>query len=209
MAPLRAGQALATGGTTLYSGGGFLGRVCTVLDFGFLFKTSKDGVLGCYAANNAAFVRELRCAVRPPDGPMRCHCYAHAQTLKRIGKPVLHVPEALVWHEFPPLFSERLRRGYDLVAESWVDPTLKPERWHNAGWWKIYKLYRQNLRLDWQRIVAAPPELHLSGFRKYPAIVLAALLRLIDMAGARRAIRDTPKYLDAADNLKLNKLHPN
>lgn len=194
LAPLRAGRALATGGITLYDGDSLLARVSSVIDFGFLFNP-EGGRLPCYASNNVAFERDLRCDVRPPDGPLRCHCFAHAQTLLRRGTPVMLVPAALVWHELPSLMKERLRRGYDHVAASWVDEELRPEQWQHHRVLRLARLFFRNLRHDWRRMRHAPAQLRLQGLSRIPAIGLAAGLRLIELRGAWQAIRETPARL--------------
>lgn len=194
LAPLRGGQALATGGLTLYGGDSLLARVSSLIDFGFLFNP-QGGRLTCYASNNVAFERDLRCQVRPPDGPLRCHCFAHAQTLLRRGTPIMLVPAALVWHELPALMKERLRRGYDHVAASWVDVALRPEQWQRHRALRLARLYFRNLRHDWRRMRHAPVQLRLQGWRRIPAIGLAAWLRLIELRGAWQAISETPARL--------------
>ncbi len=114
LSPLRRGEAQATGGFTRYDGG-YMAAVATVLDFGFLLPRGRR-VLGCYASNNCGFKRDLLADVPIPAGPMRCRCFAHAQTLLRHGTPVTMVPEAAVRHEVQPFFRERYRQGYDAVA---------------------------------------------------------------------------------------------
>lgn len=190
IAPLRDGRASATGGVTLYSGSSLLARVSTLVDFGFLFNPP-GGHLTCYASNNVAFERQLRCEVRPPDGPLRCHCYAHAQILLRQGRPVTLVREALVWHELPPLLKERLRRGYDHVAASWVDTGLDARRWMRRRGLRLAQLLFSNLRRDWRRMQHAPEQLRLHGWRRVPALGLASVLRLIELAGAWQAVQAT------------------
>lgn len=197
VAPLRSGTALATGGLTLYAGDSLLTHVSSLLDFGFLFNP-KEGKLPCYASNNVAFDRELRCEVRPPDGPLRTHCFAHAQILLRRGTPIMHVPTAQVWHELPALMKERLRRGYDHVGASWVDASLRPEQWLANPALRLARLYFRHLRLDWRRMRHAPAQLRLRGWRRIPAIGLAACLRLIELRGAWQAIRETPARLEAS-----------
>jgi hypothetical protein len=196
LAPLRTGKVLATGGVTIYAGDSLLARVSSLIDFGFLFN-SAGSKLTCYASNNVAFTRDLRCSVPPPDGPLRCHCFAHAQALLRRGTPVMLVPDALVWHELPPLMKERLRRGYDHVAAGWVDPALRPEQWLTHRISRLAKLYFRNLGHDWRRMRHAPAQLRLRGWRRIPAIGLAAWLRLIELRGAWQAIRETPARLES------------
>lgn len=185
--PIRRGEASATCGTTLYEGSGLLRALTTVMDFSFV-TAARGGPVGCYPGNNAAFVRELRATVCPPEGPMRCRCYAHAQHLLRSGNPVLHVEDALVWHESPPLFRERFRRGYDLVAACWVDPLLPQARWLRWSVLAAPLFYGWALRWDWRTLDAGHPRLALSGWRRPAAKALAPLLRLLDLAGMARAL---------------------
>jgi hypothetical protein len=184
LSALRSGRA-ATGGFTRYDGG-FLGAIGSVLDFGFLLPV-ESRVLDCYAFNNSGFRREVMLAVPPPEGAMRCRCYPHAQRLRRRGSPVWMVPQARVRHERQPLFRERYRQGFDMVAARWVDPELP-----GAGLLKLGPLaapvFYGHVVRDWQRLVSSRRDLELAWWQVVPAAVLAALSRLIDLAGIVRAL---------------------
>ncbi|MGE0661081.1 MAG: glycosyltransferase [Reyranellaceae bacterium] len=187
LAPLREGRGAASAGVTRYEGTTLLRRVMSVLDFGYLLAAEADE-LGCYASNNCAFTREIRVEVPAPDGPMRCTCYAHAQQLTRSGRPLVRAPEAVAVHALPPVFKERWRRGYDLVAACWVNPELAETRWLRLGVLAAPLFIAANLAEDWRRLgrVAGPwgwsPAVLLG------ARALAAVLRLIDFGGTVRAL---------------------
>lgn len=189
--PIRRGEALATCGTTLYEGGGIVAALSSVLDFGFVAEGT-GGPVGCYTSNNVAFARALRVAVCPPTTPLRCACYAHAQTLARRGQPVWHVPQALVWHEPPPFFKERLRRGHDLVGVCWTDPLLREARWLRRGVWAAPLFYADALRHDWRRAWRARGVPALHGWRRMVVMALIPLARLVDAVGIVGALRAGP-----------------
>lgn len=184
LAALRSGHA-ATGGFTRYDGG-FLGAIGSVLDFGFLLPV-EPRVLECYAFNNSGFRRDVMLHAPPPDGPMRCRCYAHAQRLRRRGLPVWMVPEARVRHERQPFFRERYRQGFDTVAARWVDPELPGARLLRVGPLAAPIFYGHVVR-DWQRLVGSRRDLELTWWQLLPAAVLTALSRLVDLAGMVRAL---------------------
>ena len=184
LAALRSGRA-ATGGFTRYDGG-FLGAIGSVLDFGFLLPV-EPRALDCYAFNNSGFRRDVMLHAPPPDGPMRCRCYAHAQRLRRRGLPVWMVPEARVRHERQPFFRERYRQGFDMVAARWVDPELPGARLLRVGPLAAPIFYGHVIR-DWQRLVRSRRDLELAWWQLVPAAVLAALSRLVDLAGIVRAL---------------------
>ena len=184
LAALRSGRA-ATGGFTRYDGG-FLGAIGSVLDFGFLLPV-EPRVLACYAFNNSGFRRDVMLDAPPPEGPMRCRCYAHAQRLRRRGLPVWLVPEARVRHERQPFFRERYRQGFDMVAARWVDPELAGTRLLRIGPLAAPIFYGHVIR-DWQRLVGSRRDLELEWWQIVPAAVLAALSRLVDLAGMVRAL---------------------
>ena len=184
LAALRSGRA-ATGGFTRYDGG-FFGAIGSVLDFGFLLPV-EPRELDCYAFNNSGFRRDVMLAAPPPDGQMRCRCYAHAQRLRRRGQPVWMVPEARVRHERQPFFRERYRQGFDMVAARWVDPELPGARLVKAGPLAAPIFYGHVVR-DWQRLAESRRDLELAWWQLVPAAVLAALSRLVDLAGMVRAL---------------------
>jgi NADPH-dependent ferric siderophore reductase len=184
LAALRSGRA-ATGGFTRYDGG-FLGAIGSVLDFGFLLPV-EPRVLDCYAFNNSGFRRDVMLEAPPPDGQMRCRCYAHAQELRRRGLPVWMVPEARVRHERQPFFRERYRQGFDMIAARWVDPALPGARLLKAGPLAAPIFYGHVVR-DWRRLLRSRRDLELTRWQLLPAAVLAALSRLVDLAGMVRAL---------------------
>jgi Glycosyl transferase family 2 len=181
---LRSGRA-ATGGFTRYDGG-FLGAIGSVLDFGFLLPL-EERVLDCYAFNNSGFRRDVMLEAPPPEGAMRCRCYAHAQLLQRRGSPVWMVPEARVRHERQPFFRERYRQGFDMIAARWVDPELP-----GAGLLKLGPLaapvFYGHVVRDCHRLWSSRRDLELASWQVVPAATLAALSRLVDLAGIVRAL---------------------
>jgi hypothetical protein len=184
LAALRSGRA-ATGGFTRYDGG-FLGAIGSVLDFGFLLPV-EPRALDCYAFNNSGFRRDVMLQAPPPEGPMRCRCYAHAQRLRRRGSPVWMVPEARVRHERQPFFRERYRQGFDMIAARWVDPGLPGARLLRIGPLAAPIFYGHVIR-DWQRLFGSRRDLELAWWQLVPAAALAALSRLVDLAGMVRAL---------------------
>jgi glycosyltransferase involved in cell wall biosynthesis len=185
LAALRGGRG-ATGGLTRYDGG-FLGAVGSILDFGFLLP-AEPRVLGCYAFNNAGFERELFLAEPPPNGPMRCRCYAHAQRLLRRRDGVWMVPEAKVRHERQPFFRERYRQGFDAVAACWTDPELRAARFLKLGLLGAPLFYADAIRNDWRRLVNGRLTLELASWQVPIAAALMPIFRLVDLAGAARAL---------------------
>jgi hypothetical protein len=192
LAPLRRGEAIATGGLTRYPEG-LLQDACSVLDFGFLFDALEQRTLGCYAFNNVAFDRAALLAHPVPEGPMRCLCYAHAQLLERLGQPVRLVPEARVVHAATPFVKERLRRGYDLVAACWANPALRESAWLDAGLLAAPRFYWHNLQLDWKRTGRARRFFGWSAARAAAVAALPPLLRLTDLVGMVRALAGGPE----------------
>ena len=184
LAALRSGRP-ATGGFTRYDGG-FLGAIGSVLDFGFLLPV-EERVLDCYAFNNSGFRREVMLGIPPPEGEMRCRCYAHAQLLQRRDSPVWMVPQARVRHERQPFFRERYRQGFDMVAARWVDPELPGAGLLKLGPFAAPIFYGHVLR-DWQRLWTSRRDLELAAWQVVPAAALAALSRLVDLAGIVRAL---------------------
>jgi hypothetical protein len=184
LAALRSGRA-ATGGFTRYDGG-FLGAIGSVLDFGFLLPV-EERALDCYAFNNSGFRRDVMLEAPPPEGAMRCRCYAHAQMLQRRGSPVWMVPQARVRHERQPFFRERYRQGFDMVAARWVDPAL-PGAWLLKIGPMAAPIFYGHVIRDWQRLWRSRCDLELAWWQVVPAAALAALSRLVDLAGIVRAL---------------------
>ncbi|MGH2955389.1 MAG: glycosyltransferase family 2 protein [Solirubrobacterales bacterium] len=187
--PIVEGQAVVTTGMTRYEGG-FLPRVATVLDFGFLLPARARPV-GCYASNNAAFLTESLLEVRP-EGELRCNCFAHSQVLARRGTPPQLVPTARVIHEFPPIRPERLRRGYELVAAAQQDPELREARWLRFGLLSTPLFLLYNLQLDVRRLVSGGADSGLGGAQRLAALPVIVALRLIDLRGIVAALRGRP-----------------
>ena len=97
------------------------------------------------------------------------------------------VPEARVRHERQPFFRERYRQGFDMVAARWVDPELSGASLLKVGPLAAPIFYGHVVR-DWQRLVGSRRELELAWWQLVPAGALAALSRLIDLAGIMRAL---------------------
>lgn len=207
LAPLQSGAAEVTAGTTFYEAETLWSQTLSIMDFGFLLESS-GGPIGCYASNNVAFVRARWLQTAPPAGPLRCTCYAHTQQLARQNALVIHLPLAVLRHELPTLFAERWRRGYDLVAVCWADPHLRDARWLRYGVLAAPIFYAQNLALDWRRMSIGTSRFGWSSSKRLAAIGLAALIRLIDLAGIVRALilgpaRRWSAYGTAADRDNL------
>jgi hypothetical protein len=184
--PLRSGSAVVVGGFARYPGGLF-SAVLTVLDFGFLLPRS-DRPLGCYASNNSAFLRDVLLDRPEPSGPMRCLCYAHAQSLGRSGFPVRLAAKAGVLHARPPFLRERLRQGYDMVAACWVDSELRESRWLWLGPAAAPLFYRRAVKLDWRRLRKSFRDLNLRGWQVPLAALMPPCLRLLDLVGILAAL---------------------
>jgi glycosyltransferase involved in cell wall biosynthesis len=121
LAPIRAGQAEATGGLTVYDDPSAAGIAASIMDFGYAWD-DPHGRMGCYSSNNVAFSRTVRCDIPVAASDLRCNCYAHTQELWRRGKRVQFVPQAVTLHEPPDVASERYRRGWDVIAACWSNP---------------------------------------------------------------------------------------
>jgi Glycosyl transferase family 2 len=189
-APIRSGAAVGTAGFTSYEGG-WLSRVLSVMDFGFLLPRSEHD-LGCYASNNAAFAMDALAETPAPEGDMRCRCYAHAQMFARKGTPVRLAPAAEVKHEAVPLVKERLRRGWDLVTAARVDPELREARWLRAGVVAAPLFYVDALRWDVRRTLTGGGEFGLGRLGRILAIPVMAAVRLVDLVGIAAALRGRP-----------------
>lgn len=181
-------------GTTLYEGDGPLRFASSVLDFGFLLD-HPGGNAGCYASNNVAFRREARVSTPIVQGALRCACYLHAQAFSRAGTPLRHVDDsaALVRHEFPPLLDERLRRGYDAVAVTWVDPNVIEARYFaghrlRAATVGVARFLRANLARDRHRWREMRTYVTVSNTSARVAAVVIVTLRLLEVLGVWRAL---------------------
>lgn len=203
--PLRSGAAMATAGFAWY-GDGFWLKLQWLLDFGFLLPR-QDRAMGCYPSNNSAFVRELLLRIPEPDGPMRCRCYAHAQLLARMAAPVMLVADAVVTHEPPPFFRERLRQGYDMVAACWVDPGLHEARWLRYGIAAAPLFYRRRVELDWRALRKYGEQAALGPMQRavaYPLIAISRLLDAIGMIGALAAGPAARRLFDWSSRSRRN-----
>ena len=182
---LRAG-AHATTGVTRYDGG-WRSAVESILDFGFMFPPRARWV-DCYGSNNSGFRRDTLIATPPPQGPMRCTCYAHARELKRRGTPVRLVPDAKTRHEPQPLVAERYRQGFDTIASCWIDTSLPEARLLRLGVAAAPLFYARAVVNDWRRLLQSRRELGLASWQAVVSLPLFPLLRLIDLAGMVRAL---------------------
>ena len=189
-APIRERGVSGTAGFTTYEGG-WLSRVLSVMDFGFLLPRT-ERTLGCYASNNAAFAADALAETPAPEGDMRCRCFAHAQQFERKGTPMWLAPSAVVKHEEVPLVKERLRRGWDLVTAARVDPALREARWLRAGVIAAPLFYVDALRWDVRRALSAGADVGLGPAGRLAALPLMAALRLVDLVGIVAALRGRP-----------------
>jgi Glycosyl transferase family 2 len=188
--PILAGEAVATTGFTAYEGG-WLSRVLTVMDFGFLLPLRSHPV-GCYVSNNSAFEAEALARTPVPDGELRCRCYAHGQCFERQGEPIQLAPEAAVRHERVPLLAERLRRGWDLVGAARDDPALREAEWLRYGVRAAPLFWRDAIRWDRRRLRESGEDVGLRGISKRLALPVMVALRLIDFVGIVAALRGRP-----------------
>jgi Glycosyl transferase family 2 len=189
-APIRSRSAIGTAGFTQYEGG-WLSRVLSVMDFGFLLpRTEHD--LGCYASNNAAFAADALAETPAPEGDMRCRCYAHAQLFERRGTPIRLAPGAEVRHEAVPLVKERLRRGWDLVMAARVDSELREARWLPAGILAAPLFYADAFRWDARRALSGGGDFGLGPIGRILALPVMAGVRLVDLVGIVAALRGRP-----------------
>lgn len=186
---LRAG-AKAVGGYTRYDGG-YRAALESIMDFGFLYPC-RERVLECYAFNNSGFNREAMLATPAGSPYLRCACYQHAQDFKRIGTPVMMVPEARVLHEQQPLVRERTRQGFDKVAAAWADPHVREARWLKGRALVVLLFYAMDLFLDWRRLAQARQPLGLSRLAGLSMFPLFPFFRLLDFWGMLRALLGGP-----------------
>jgi glycosyltransferase involved in cell wall biosynthesis len=185
LAALRNG-AHASSGLTRYDGG-FLAGLESVLDFGFLLPEAPRA-LPCYASNNTGFRREILLETPAPDGPMRCNCYAHAQLLLKRGTPARMTPGARVTHERQAFFAERFRRGFDLVAACWVNPSLPETRLLRLGVLATPFFYFREVANDLNRLRTGHRELGIRSWQLPVAAALLPFMRLADVPGIVRAL---------------------
>jgi hypothetical protein len=180
----------ATGGFTRYDGG-FLAAVESILDFGFMIPP-KRRTMACYASNNVGFRRSTLLTHRYPEGQLRCNCYAHAQELQRLGRPVVLIPEARVLHRVQPFFVERFRQGFDRVAACWANPSLRERSWLALGIFAAPLFYAEEVLLDYRRMFAGYRDLGVSFWALPITLVLFPVFRLVDLAGIVNALASRP-----------------
>jgi glycosyltransferase involved in cell wall biosynthesis len=190
VAALRKGAA-ATSGLTRYEGG-FLQKLLTVLDFGFLLP-AREREVRCYASNNAGFRRESLEACPIPTGPLRCECYYHADLLRRRGTPARMVPDAAGTHERQPFWEERVQRGHDQVAACWVNPELPERRLLKLGPLAAPLFLGRDIALDLRRLWRGRRDLGLGRAQAVAGTLLLPLLRLPDLVGIVRALLTPPR----------------
>jgi hypothetical protein len=188
--PIVSGRAVGTAGFTMYEGG-WLARVLSVMDFGFLLPR-REHPLSCYASNNAAFAADALAHTPAPDGDMRCRCFAHAQRFARQGTPLHLSPDAFVHHEPVPIVKERLRRGWDLVTAARVDPELREARWLRLGVLAAPLFWAANVAVDARRVLAYGADFKLGPVGRVASVPVMAAIRLIDLRGIVAALRGKP-----------------
>lgn len=190
IAPIRAGDAQATAGTTVYDDFSATGIACSIMDWGYLWD-DPGGAVGCYASNNVAFERELRCAVpAPEDDRLRCNCFLHTQQLARRGVPIRHVPDAIAVHQMPELARERDRRARDLVSACWNDPLLRETAWLAEPATAAMRFIDDILQADAQRFHGAPAALGLTPENRDAVMAEIIRLREIDLVAIRETIAE-------------------
>jgi hypothetical protein len=141
------------------------------------------------------FRRDVRANKQADVDGLRCACYLHAQEFLRSGTPMLHArsADALVRHEFPALWEERFRRGYDAVAVSWTDSSLfEAECFRRnrfvAATVGVARYMVSSVRLDARVIIDLQRYQPIARIRVGGAIALVPLLRCIDVIGIWRAL---------------------
>lgn len=184
------------GGFTRYRGNGVLSGAMSVMDFGFLYPV-RERALACYAFNNAAFHRRALLACPVEGGPLRCGCFAHAQTLLRQGTPLMLAPAAVAIHDLPPIVRERTRQGHDTIAACWANPGLPEARWLWLGILSVPLFLALRMALDGKRLLTGFRDLGLGIPGLVAALALVPVLRLLDAAGMVHAFcvgRDAPAW---------------
>ncbi|HET7844625.1 MAG TPA: glycosyltransferase [Xanthomonadales bacterium] len=189
LAPIRAGEAVATAGTTFYDDRTPTGIACSIMDWGFLWD-DPGGAVGCYSSNNVAFEREMRCAIPAPDGKLRCNCYLHTQQMARRGIRVRHVADAIVVHQLPDLDKERPRRARDLVGACWNDPLLRETAWLADPATAPLRFLDDIVQADAQRFHTAPKALGLTDANRDAVAQEIMRLRELDLDALRAAVAE-------------------
>ena len=187
-APLREGAADAVGGLTLYDDPSPAGIAATVMDFGYVWD-QPDGRPGCYASNNVAFLRRLRCELPvAEDSGLRCNCYAHAQAWLRNGHRLHFAADAVVLHEPPDVAKERYRRGWDLIAACWSNPLQVEAAQLHATEAAFHWQLRRLQHLDAVRVRLAPAEVGIDDGNRDAVLGEIARLRRMEAIGLRDAL---------------------
>jgi hypothetical protein len=176
----------ASAGVTRYEGG-FVQKVLSVMDFGFLTGEAGEEV-ECFASNNIGFERWTLLGQPRPDSPMRCTCYAQARRLTAEGKPPVLTPAARAEHEIKPFWKERVRRGYDEVSAIWTDPTLPERPLLRLGPLAAPLFYGRDLIVGWRRLARDHRSFGLSAPGALAAAALLPALHLPDVIGLLRAL---------------------
>lgn len=190
IAPILAGETVGSAGFTVYEGG-WLAKVLSVMDFGFLLPRRSRAV-GCYASNNAAFAADVLARTPAPEGELRCRCFAHAQLLERQGTAMRLAPDAFVRHEPLPIVPERLRRGWGLVGAARIDAGLPEARWLRHGVLAAPRFWAHAVRWDVRRMLRSGGDVGLGPAGRLAALPVMLGLRLIDLAGIVAALRGRP-----------------
>ena len=188
--PIVSGKAVGAAGFTMYEGG-WLRRVLSVMDFGFLIPR-RERPVACYASNNSAFRADALACTPTVEGEMRCRCFSHAQEFARRGTPVYLAPDALAYHEAVPVVRERIVRGWQLVGAARVDPHLREARWLRFGVLAAPLYWAQNVALDTVRAINGGRDFGLGPFSRAAAVPVMASLRTIDLVGIVIALRGRP-----------------
>jgi hypothetical protein len=97
-------------------------------------------------------------------------------------------PGARVTHERQAFLPERYRRGFDLVAACWVNPSLPETRLLRLGVLATPLFYLREVVNDQRRLYAGRRELGIRRWQVPFAMVLLPFLRLADLRGIVRAL---------------------
>src|SRR5207237_1155276 len=110
VAALRSGAPMSAG-VTIYEGG-YLGRLVTVANAGFLLPY-RSRPTRRYLNNNYGVQRSTLAAVPHPTGPVRVTGDIHFRQLAARGITPELVPGAVVHHASLPFVADRLQKGYE------------------------------------------------------------------------------------------------
>jgi hypothetical protein len=180
----------ASAGVTRYEGG-FLQRILSVMDFGFLTGDAGEPV-DCFASNNVGFDRWTLLGRPRPESAMRCTCYVQARELAADGAAPVLTPRARAAHEIKPFWKERVRRGHDQVAAVWTDPSLPERPLLRLGPLAAPLFYGRDLLVGWRRLSRHRRSFGLSAPGAAAAAALLPVLQLPDLIGLLRALCTPP-----------------